>query len=152
MMEKSHADISASLLLCRQPEVRTLPAVESGTAMVRRRDPGIGALIRELRRARGWTQKQLARKAAVTERTISNLERNTSPKPHSTSIAKVATALGIPPERLDSRQLGDAVAENATTTAKREAIRRLLALPESELQKIMEIFDRLQRDRTGRKR
>ena len=117
-----------------------------------RHESDIGALIRELRRNRGWTQKQLARKAGVTEKTISNLERNASPNPHSTSMAKVATALGIPPERLDARQLAQAVAESAKSAARREAIRRLLEYPDDVVEVILNSFDKLHRRAKERKR
>jgi transcriptional regulator with XRE-family HTH domain len=110
-----------------------------------------GEMIRELRLARGWTQRQLARKAAVTERTISNLEREANPNPYGATMAKVASALGIQPERLDPRRLGESVAEGATTFAKRDAITLLLELSEEDAEKVLDLIARLHRRRATRR-
>lgn len=111
---------------------------------------GIGELIRELRRARGWTQKQLAKRAAVTERTISNLERAANPRHYGATVAKVAVALGMTPEQLDTRKLAESVAESATTFAKRDAISRLLVLPDEDVSKVLELVTRLQQRRAAK--
>ena len=52
--------------------------------------------IKELREARGWTQRELADRAAVTDQTISNLERGQQPT-LATALA-VAGAFGEPVE------------------------------------------------------
>jgi len=48
---------------------------------------------------RGWTQAELARRAGVSERTVRDVEsrllKNRSGKPHSSTLRKLAEALGI---------------------------------------------------------
>jgi transcriptional regulator with XRE-family HTH domain len=129
-----------------------ITGVQSSVAIVEGEASGFGELIRELRHARGWTQKQLAKRAAVTERTISNLERDANPRRYGATVAKVAVALGMTPEQLDARRLAESVVESATTFAKRDAISRLLSLPDEDVSKVLELVTRLQQRRAGRRR
>jgi transcriptional regulator with XRE-family HTH domain len=56
--------------------------------------------LRLLRTKKGWTQEVLADKADLNVGTVSRLERGTGPLPEATTVAKLATALGVEPEAL----------------------------------------------------
>jgi transcriptional regulator with XRE-family HTH domain len=58
-----------------------------------------GELIRLLRRRKGWTQRELAQRAGVTQTTIVRLERGDT-EPVISTIRKVAEALGVPPAEI----------------------------------------------------
>jgi transcriptional regulator with XRE-family HTH domain len=53
-----------------------------------------------LRTRKGWTQEDLADKADLNVGTVSRLERGVGPLPKATTVAKLATALGVEPEAL----------------------------------------------------
>lgn len=54
----------------------------------------IGARVKELRHANGWSQGKLADKAQVTQSTISTIENRTI-HPDAVTLNKIAKALGI---------------------------------------------------------
>lgn len=57
----------------------------------------IGQRIRQLRKAKGWSQPELARRAGLTEKTITNYEtaaRGVKDPPLST-VQAIADALGV---------------------------------------------------------
>lgn len=110
--------------------------------------PAIGALIRQLRDKRGWTQAQLANQAGITITCLSNLERGATHDPNIETIAGLAAAFGLQPSELDVRRLAEAVAEQARTFAHRQAITRLLAVGEREVEAVIELLD----ERSKRKR
>jgi transcriptional regulator with XRE-family HTH domain len=59
----------------------------------------LGARIRQLRRARGWSQEELAARAGITDRTVRNAEN----KAHAATletIEKLATAFQMHPAKL----------------------------------------------------
>src|SRR3954454_10015008 len=64
-----------------------------------------GALIRQLRDARGWTQEKLAREADITVTSVSNVERGAT-KPNAETVEKLAAAFGLEPGDLDPWPLG----------------------------------------------
>jgi len=109
-----------------------------------------GALIRQLRDERGWTQEKLAREADITVTSVSNVERGAT-KPNAETVEKLAAAFGLEPGDLDPRRLGDAVAASARTVAQRQAIRRLLALPDSDIEAIVQFLDERTEQRKGRR-
>src|SRR5438105_7489179 len=94
--------------------MRKVSDVSTSTAVIHGDTTSVGDVIRELRLVRGWTQKQLAKKAGLTERTISNLEREAHPRRYDDTIIKVALALEIAPERLDAKLLAEPVTKRAT--------------------------------------
>jgi transcriptional regulator with XRE-family HTH domain len=100
-----------------------------------------GGLIRQLRDERGWTQEQLAREAGITVTCLSNLERGATRDPNSETISGLATAFGLQASELDSRRLADEVAELARTFAQRQAITRLLALPDRDVEAVINFLD-----------
>src|SRR6266498_2213875 len=108
----------------------------------------IGELIRQLRDAHGWTQEQLARQAGITITCLSNLERGATHDPNIETIAGLAAAFGLQPSELDPRRLGEAVAEQAHSFAKRQAITRLLALADRDVEAALAFLD----ERSKRKR
>jgi transcriptional regulator with XRE-family HTH domain len=108
----------------------------------------IGELIRQLRDEHGWTQELLARKAGITITCLSNLERGATRDPNIETIAGLAAAFGLEPSELDPRRLGEAVAERAHSFAKRQAITRLLAMGEHDVEAVITFLD----ERSKRKR
>lgn len=54
-----------------------------------------GGKVRELRKARGWLQQELADRAGVNMQTVSNLETGRH-APEFPTLMKVARALGVP--------------------------------------------------------
>jgi len=70
--------------------------------------------IRTARSARGWSQKELARRAKLDPSFVSHLEAG-SRKPSADTVSKLSTALGIPEtllfllgaERSDLRHISD---------------------------------------------
>ncbi len=54
-----------------------------------------GGLLRQLRLDAGLTLEELARKAGVSERALSSLERDKVDRPRASTIAELATALGL---------------------------------------------------------
>ncbi len=67
----------------------------------------LGARIRRLRVARGWTQEQLAERAGVHYKYLGDVERGMR-NPALFNIARIARALGVPVAALfvDEREAG----------------------------------------------
>src|SRR6266511_3320605 len=101
----------------------------------------IGELIRQLRSERGWTQERLAREAHITITCLSNLERGATRDPNIETVAGLAAAFGLQPSELDPRRLAEVVAEQARSFAKRQAIMRLLSLPDRDIEAILSFMD-----------
>jgi transcriptional regulator with XRE-family HTH domain len=100
-----------------------------------------GGLIRRLRDERQWTQEQLAREAGITITCLSNIERGATRDPNTVTITGLAAAFGLQPSELDPRRLGEEVAEMARSFAKRQAITRLLALPDRDAEAVIGFLD-----------
>jgi transcriptional regulator with XRE-family HTH domain len=66
------------------------------------RTAAVGALIRDARTARGWSQADLASRMDVTRQRISAIERD-GPVPRLEWLVRAAGVLGIPPADLDPR-------------------------------------------------
>lgn len=73
-------------------------------------------LIRELRLARGWTQRQLAQQAGCTDKHISRLE-NGLQRPSYEMLHAVARALGISDADLLADYIGGVAPAPNTTRA-----------------------------------
>lgn len=56
----------------------------------------LGACIRELRDARGWTQEELGDRADVPQTTISSLESGRVTRTSDATMRQIAEALGVP--------------------------------------------------------
>jgi transcriptional regulator with XRE-family HTH domain len=62
----------------------------------------VGERLRELRKARGWTKTELARRAEVSRQTVVCIEREGHDYPISdVMLARLALALGVPLAELD---------------------------------------------------
>src|SRR5579885_748242 len=57
-----------------------------------------GDLLRGHRVAAGWTQEELAERAGLSARTVSDIERGVKAVPRKDTVQMLATALGLPPE------------------------------------------------------
>jgi len=66
-----------------------------GSAVMHDEHASFAALLRSLRRRRGWSQGELARRSGVAERTISDLERGLWRSPRADTSALLADALGL---------------------------------------------------------
>lgn len=99
-----------------------------------------GGLVRQLRDARGWTQEKLAREADITVTSVSNVERGAT-KPSAETVEKLAAAFGLEPGDLDPRRLARLVAEMARTLTQRQAIGRLLTLPDRQIREILDLLE-----------
>ena len=80
------------------------------TQMVRRNSPlpiivpvRIGENVKAARRRRFMTQAQLAKAAALSQRTLVNIETNRV-HPHFSTILKIAEALGVEPSELVDKE------------------------------------------------
>ncbi len=60
---------------------------------------GLGARLRELRRARAMTQEELAKAAGVSPSTIVDIERGHH-EPQIRTLRKLSNALGVTPDKL----------------------------------------------------
>jgi transcriptional regulator with XRE-family HTH domain len=110
-----------------------------------------GGLIRQLRDQRGWTQERLAREAGITVTCISNIERGATRDPNSETIAGLAAAFDLETTDLHQRWLGEAVADRASSFRQRQAITRLLALPDRDVEAVLAFLDeRSSRPKGGR--
>lgn len=54
-----------------------------------------GATIRAARRARGWTQRELARQSGVSNSSIQDLESDVYKRPHEQNLREVARVLDL---------------------------------------------------------
>lgn len=81
------------------------PATPDLTDMVKQ--PQLGRTLRALREERGWSQRELARRAKVTQAYITLIE--TGERPHTSweVLLRLARALGVPPARLDPERVED---------------------------------------------
>ncbi|MCW2792852.1 MAG: hypothetical protein JWO76_1950, partial [Nocardioides sp.] len=63
----------------------------------RLRDDPRSSLLGRLRGAAGLTQEELAERAGISVRSVSNLERGSVSHPHRSSLERLADALGLAP-------------------------------------------------------
>lgn len=99
-----------------------------------------GALVRELRLQRGWTQEQVARLSGITSNQVSNLEREVCVLPGVETVARLARAFGVEPGTLDPRILADRVEQEADTVTRREAIQWILDQSDRDVAAALERF------------
>lgn len=86
---------------CQQPMEVQMETAESDAEM-----EFDGAVLRQLRRRRRWSQEKLAAEARISERSVQRYERGKQ-VPEDRTLRALATALGVPPEKLQ----GQAAAE-----------------------------------------
>lgn len=85
----------------------------------------VGDVVRKLREARGWTLQALSAASGVNKMTISEIENGRNYKRD--TLAKLASALGLPAARLESKLREWAEAEVGPVTLT-DAQRELLAV------------------------
>jgi predicted ATPase/DNA-binding XRE family transcriptional regulator/Tfp pilus assembly protein PilF len=59
----------------------------------------LGALLQHYRKALGWTQAELADRAGISERSVSDLERGVSRRPYPDTLKRLAEALALTPDQ-----------------------------------------------------
>lgn len=64
----------------------------------------LGKRLQNLRRLRMWTQRRLAREAALSPTTLSGIETGRISRPHFGTVRKLARALGVDPQVLLSSE------------------------------------------------
>lgn len=67
-----------------------------------RRDEGLGASIRRLRKQRGLSQEELADASGLSRRELGRIERGEVEAPHADTIERIARALAVAPDDLAS--------------------------------------------------
>ena len=60
----------------------------------------LGEFVRAARRARGWTQRELAARAGLSRGYVANIERGATPVPRRATVRRLAAALGVRPAQL----------------------------------------------------
>ena|SRR6266545_4141312 len=111
-----------------------------------------GALVRELRLERGWTQEQVARYAGITANQVSNLEREVTVLPNVETVTRLAKAFEVDPEELDVRLLADRVEQEARSLVRRKAIKWVLNQSDRDLTATMARIDERPRPKRRRRR
>ncbi len=99
----------------------------------------IGEKIREIRKARGLTQKELGEKAGIAEPTIRRYELGKL-NPKIETVKKIADALGVDAAYLYSESVGDAVHDGLVSAG---VLRQMVATSNTD---ILEESLELQRD------
>lgn len=100
----------------------------------------LGGRLRRYRRERGWTQAQLARKAKLSAKTISRIERGLE-RPLERTARTLARSLGVEAERLLGLE-GQPVLFPHPDERRVALVRRLLALPDDLVEEAHELIDR----------
>src|SRR2546421_260469 len=78
--------------------------------------------------------KQLARLSGITVGSVSNLERERTTLPNADTVERLAAAFGLEPEELDPRWLAERVIAQASSLARRQAIKAVLEMSERQVQ------------------
>ena len=103
------------------------------------RGSDIGRNIRNLRKEKGLSQAELARKTGVSQKVISAYERNYR-LPSSTFIPIVAETLGTTPDAL--YDTGEGKGRGLKKNSLWKIVERLEAVPENEREKAFEMIDK----------
>jgi transcriptional regulator with XRE-family HTH domain len=99
----------------------------------------LGSHLRDLRKARQWTQKHLASRLQLSESQISKYEAGTHSPPPDT-LARFAAVFGLPADAL-LPELADTVVDlEPVEGALRENLRRLVALPSREKEAAVDLL------------
>ena len=90
-------------------------------------DVTAGVLVRRFRRGAGWSQEELAARATLSVRTLSNLERGAIRKPQAETLRLITDALGL--SSAERALLEARVARRSTTAAITGETRRRTCRP-----------------------
>ena len=99
----------------------------------------IGRNIRNLRKEKGLSQAELARKTGVSQKVISAYERNYR-LPSSTFIPVVAETLGTTPDAL--YDTGEGKSSGLKRSSLWKIVERLEVVPESEREEVFAMIDK----------
>ncbi|MBN2188456.1 MAG: helix-turn-helix transcriptional regulator [Chitinispirillaceae bacterium] len=108
----------------------------------------IGRNIRNLRKEKGLSQAELARKTGVTQKVISAYERSYR-LPPSTFIPRVAETLGTTPDAL--YDTGEGKSGGLKKNSLWKIVERLEGIPESERDKVFAMIDKYLKSKYGKK-
>lgn len=112
------------------------------------REPDIGRNIRNLRKDKGLSQAELARKTGVSQKVISAYERNYR-LPPSTFIPVVAETLGTTPDAL--YDTGEGKSSGLKRSSLWKIVERLEGIPENERDKVFELIDKFLKSKHRKK-
>ena len=109
--------------------------------------------IKELRKAKGWNQTQLAEQAGIAQGTLSRIERGESVSSQAATIGALEKALGVPPGSLMDATIevrvephADAAPINGAREEYDEVEREVLAnTPEGSLPTVRAALDKIRR-------
>jgi transcriptional regulator with XRE-family HTH domain len=108
----------------------------------------IGRNIRNLRKNKGLSQTELARKTGVSQKVISAYERNYR-LPPSTFIPRVAETLGTTPDAL--YDTGEGKGGGLKKNALWKIVERLETIPEKERKEVFEMIDKFLKNKQRKK-
>jgi transcriptional regulator with XRE-family HTH domain len=107
--------------------------------------------VRELRKQRGMTQEDLARRARVSVTTLSNLENQHRVRIYPSTKQRIANALGVALADLDSSALAEQIATRLLTPEQRAAIQDILAAPPEMVAVVRQALAKFAAERRRRK-
>ena len=110
--------------------------------------PDIGRNIRNLRKDKGLSQAELARKTGVSQKVISAYERNYR-LPPSTFIPVVAETLGTTPDALYDTGEGKSGGLKKNTLWK--IVERLEEIPENDREEVFKLIDKFLKSKHPKK-
>ncbi len=102
----------------------------------------LGRLVKQARRVRGLTLRQLDELTGVSYTWLGRLERGWMPAPAPSKLTKVADVLNLPPERIDRIMRGQV---SRDLPAIRTYFRTKYQLTPKEIARIEGVFDQIQR-------
>jgi transcriptional regulator with XRE-family HTH domain len=108
----------------------------------------IGRNLRALRKNKGLSQADLARKTGVTQKVISAYERSYR-LPPSTFIPRVAETLGTTPDAL--YDTGDGKGGGLKRSSLWKIVERLEGIPENERDKVFAMIDKFLKNKKRKK-
>jgi transcriptional regulator with XRE-family HTH domain len=108
----------------------------------------IGRNIRNLRKERGLSQAELARKTGVSQKVISAYERNYR-RPSSTFIPVVAETLGTTPDAL--YDTGEGKSGGLKKNSLWKIVERLEGIPEDEREEVFSMIDKYLKSKQRKK-
>jgi transcriptional regulator with XRE-family HTH domain len=119
-----------------------------GDTLMTDRGFDIGRNIRKLRKDKGLSQAELARKTGVSQKVISAYERNYR-LPSSTFIPVVAETLGTTPDAL--YDTGEGKISGLKRSSLWKIVERLEGIPENEREEVFKLIDKFLKSKHPKK-
>jgi transcriptional regulator with XRE-family HTH domain len=111
---------------------------QKGTRYIATNPHHFGKNLAEIRRKKGFTQTELAKKSGVSKRTITYYERETQ-NPSLATMTKLANALDVPAERfLPKKETEKATAVDRSLSKRFNQAQQLPLNAKNELKKIID--------------